>query len=606
MKKFFTSLAALALIAMSSIPSSAAEPEITVIAEADFTVVTAGTPEAPVDFPAYGEGSFSTLFPKWTQKSTVQAGGQILIKDGGSVATPSSNMSANGGTVRITAQVKAMDSYGGLVSCKVGYSSSSTVMLTDQEWHTIEVILSGGSSYSKVTVEPMLCASGLLVKSIKVDQSPAFIAAPVVYQPTQADGVSFTARWKAVSGATEYFLDVYTKNASGQKEYFTGYENKTVTGTSHKVTGLDPSKTYYYCMRATNGTGTSTNSEEIRVVKVITSLAAPTGLSATGDKTWIELHWNNVENAQSYLVDITRIEKLAAARDVEVVNEQFTKATQGTLSDIEFVMYADRYTSTPGWDGGELGTANGIMVLTPTTGYPAWLSTPALDLSNSNGAFTVKLNMAEGRWGTMYDGGTVEVMMVNAAGDTVQTKSVTIDSKDFKEYSVAMTGGVNGAKVVLRYAGEYKIFIDGMVVSQYCPAGTVVRSLAKSDETEVCYYRYTFEENANVTYEVVVQAAAETVSGGDIVWIYSNPCAPVAIDPNDQGVGSMTVDEVSVEIRNQNIVVTANAQAAIEVYTLTGACLLSVQVEAGSTILPVDATGVLLVKVDNKTYKVIL
>lgn len=606
MKKFFTSSAALALIAISSIPSSAAEPEITVIAEADFTVVTAGTPEAPVDFPAYGEGSFGTLFPKWTQKNTVQAGGQILIKDGGNVATPASNMSANGGTVRITAQVKAMDSYGGLVNCKVGYSSSSTVMLTDQEWHTIEVILSGGTSYSKVTVEPMLSASGLLVKSIKVDQSPAFIAAPVVYQPTQADGTSFTARWKTVSGATGYFLDVYTRNASGQKEYLSGYENKTVTGTSHKVTGLDPSKTYYYCMRVTNGTGTSANSEEIRVVKVLAYLAAPTGLNGDGYKTWIEFGWNSVEDAQSYVVDITRIETLATARDVDMLNEQFNKATEGTLENIEFVMYADRYTSDPGWDGAELGTANGIMVLTPTTGYPSWLSTPALDLSNSNGAFTLKLNMAEGRWGTMSMGGNVDVMVVNAAGDTVQTKSVAIDTKGFKEYTVAMTAGAKGAKVVLRYAGEYKIFIDGMVISQYCPAGTMVRSLAKSDETEACSYRYTFEENPTVTYSVTVQAAAETVNSGNITWIYSNPSEPLNIDPNHGGIESMTADGTGIEVINGNITVTTDAESTVAVYTLTGSCLLSTQVNAGTTVLPVNTTGVLLVKVNDKTYKVIL
>ncbi len=596
----------MALTAMSSIPSSAAEPEITVIAEADFTVVTAGTPEVPVAFPVYGDGAFGTLFPKWTQSNTMQAGGQILIKDGGNVATPSLNMSANGGTVRITAQVKAMDSYGGLVSCKVGYSSSSTVMLSDREWHSIEVILSGGTSYSKVTVEPMLSASGILVKSIKVDQSPAFIAAPVVYQPSQADGTSFTARWKAVSGATGYFLDVYTRNASGRKEYIAGYENKSVTGTSHNVAGLDPAKTYYYCMRATNGIGTSANSEEIRVVKVITSLAAPSGVNGHGDKTWIEVGWNKVENAQSYVVDITRIEKLAAARDVDMLNEQFTKATQGTLSDIEFVMYADRYTSTPGWDGAELGIANGIMVLTPTTGYPAWLSTPALDLSNSNGAFTLKLNMAEGRWGTMYSGGTVDVMVVNAAGDTVQTKSVTIDAKDFKEYTVAMTGGTNGAKVVLRYAGEYKIFIDGMVISQYCPAGTMVHSLAKSDETEALSYRYTFEENATVIYSVTVQAAAETVSSGDITWIYSNPSEPVVIDPNDGGVDGITANEESVTAHNDKIVVTANTQTTVNVYTLTGACLMSTPITAGTTALSVNASGVLIVRIGSKTYKVIL
>ena len=59
------------------------DAEITVLAEADFTTLTQGSPEEPVAFPSYGTGSFSNLYPSWYSGSVKQAGGQLLIGDGG-------------------------------------------------------------------------------------------------------------------------------------------------------------------------------------------------------------------------------------------------------------------------------------------------------------------------------------------------------------------------------------------------------------------------------------------------------------------------------------------------------------------------------------------
>ena len=72
---------------------------------------------------------------------------------------------------------------------------------------------------------------------------------PVVPVATAATGVgstSFTANWNAFSGASYYLLDV---SLSSSFSTFV-LQNTVTTATSYVVTGLTPSTTYYYRVRA--------------------------------------------------------------------------------------------------------------------------------------------------------------------------------------------------------------------------------------------------------------------------------------------------------------------------------------------------------------------
>lgn len=86
--------------------------------------------------------------------------------------------------------------------------------------------------------------------------------APVASAPTGVTGTGFNAIWSSSANATGYKLDVATD--AGFASILTDYNNLDVpSGLSVAVTGLVANTTYYYRVRAYNGTGTSASSNTI-------------------------------------------------------------------------------------------------------------------------------------------------------------------------------------------------------------------------------------------------------------------------------------------------------------------------------------------------------
>jgi hypothetical protein len=92
----------------------------------------------------------------------------------------------------------------------------------------------------------------------------------------------FTANWNAVSNAAGYRLDVYVSKKRSVYNYVSGYQNLDVGNvTNLSVTGLNPSTTYNYRVRAYNASGTSGNSNVISLTTVAnTATPSPTPSSS--------------------------------------------------------------------------------------------------------------------------------------------------------------------------------------------------------------------------------------------------------------------------------------------------------------------------------------
>ena len=606
MKKFLHLFVVAFFCAIAS-SASAAEGDVTTVLEADFTQFKEGSPESPVAFPNYGTGSFSTYFKGWTTSKIGQGGGSLHIADGGYIQTASLNLSANDGISKVTLRVRAVDSYGGLVKIGIGYSpaNSTTQMLEGNTWNEISVILGGGTSSSRVRVEPMLSASGIAIEWLKVEKSENFYPAPTAGQPNQADDTSFTATWSSVTGVTAYYIDVYSYNDKNEKVYFLKNEDCGILR-SKKVTGLDPSTTYYYVVRAAKGAVVSADSNEIEVVKVIYNIDTPDTSDATVKEGKATFSWQPVKYADYYIVRLNRYTTLTADTDVKLLSEDFSGVKEGTLGNIEFTYNykLDNYTKTPGWDGDNLGLADGNMVLTPFGGDTAYLKTPALELGSNNGAFNVTCKLAEGAFGSFHSGNTALLSLINAAGDTLETRQITL-KENFNTYKEAFTKGANGAYIAISYKGDYKLFIDEITVEQPKKAGEVVSEIFGITDTEETSYTLDAPA-ANVKIGYTVTAVGRTVRAGQITDIASDPSKEKFIEATS-AIGEIEGDSLTVATAgNGMIAVTAAEAISLTVYDLTGLTLYSGTVAPGRTLIETGLSSLVIVKAGSRTFKLAL
>ena len=514
--------------------------EVVSILEENFNAFTEGSETAPAstDISSGYTGKLKTTLTGWSGSKVYEAGGSLKIGDNGYLQTANTDMSANGGNLKITFRVKAIDTTGGAIQLLLNstYSTTATVYVYDNKWTTMEVIVGGGKDNGYLRIKPYLMASGMLIDSLKIEASEAFIGAPEATQPTQADGTSFTATWKAVAGATSYMLDVYTKNGS-TKEYF--LQNEVVSGTTKKVENLDASKKYFFAVRAQKNEYVSNYSNEIRVVKIIRSLNTPVAKEATGiTDASFTANWEPVNDAEGYEVALYKAETLKKDSMVNMLHDDFSGFKEGTLSVPSYPSnYSlDDYTSVPGWSGSNTVCANGYFGISPYAGQPGYICSPAIDLSKNNGKFKVTMKAACNYYGT-YKEDSVKIYIYNGNNEKIDSTTLMVEGR-FAEYSFESEKGTGETYIYISYDNKgsyYKFFIDEIAVAQELAAGEVVTSwLGNTDVENVTSYTFEVPFEEGVSYAYYVAAYAPTVGGSTytgyyITYIYSSNSNKVTV-----------------------------------------------------------------------------
>lgn len=128
------------------------------------------------------------------------------------------------------------------------------------------------------------------------------VPAPTATAATSVGQNSFTANWRAVTGANAYHLDVSTSSSFSSR--LSGYNDANMyTSTSCNVVGLGSGSTYYYRVRAYSGSTASSNSNTITVLTIPgnPTVNPPTGISSSG----FTANWNQMNGATGYYLDVS-------------------------------------------------------------------------------------------------------------------------------------------------------------------------------------------------------------------------------------------------------------------------------------------------------------
>jgi hypothetical protein len=125
-------------------------------------------------------------------------------------------------------------------------------------------------------------------------------ATPAINAATGVGQTGFTLNWSAVTGATEYRLDVSQDNFT---TFLTGFNDKSITGTSDALTGLTAGLAYQYRVRSRNSAGISPSSDASEQLTLPQTPIAqePTQITALKFKA----NWTAVANVTDYLLDVT-------------------------------------------------------------------------------------------------------------------------------------------------------------------------------------------------------------------------------------------------------------------------------------------------------------
>jgi hypothetical protein len=313
--------------------------------------------------------------------------------------------------------------------------------------------------------------------NFKVASAPTFSAvllpvAPATPTFASVTATGFTVNWDAVTGATDYRLDVATD--SGFTSFVSGYSDLTVASNSQAVTGLTPNTAYHARVRAVNATGTSANSTTAS--QTTAQLPAPVAIAADPiGAVGFTANWNAVSGATGYELEWRGL--VATSDDFSDSNFTANPAWSGNTSNFAVSTAATLPSGTAATDGFFLASNASVgnaTLTTPSTETSEWrfsLGSPTFNGSSANffgvilmssAAVTGDPTAVAANWNGYYlkvgvDNATDPIELWRRSG-TTSTKVGDFPSSP--NFAIgALAAGIN-VRVTRSVAGVFELFTD--------------------------------------------------------------------------------------------------------------------------------------------------
>ncbi len=237
--------------------------------------------------------------------------------------------------------------------------------------------------------------------------------APAAATATNIAATSFTANWGSSSGATGYRLDVST--SSNFATFVTGFNDLDVGNVlSRSVTGLTAGTTYFYRVRAYNGSGPSGNSSTITLTTLAGTPAPPNATVASSiTANSFTANWGISSGATGYRLDVSTSNTFATFvtgfNDLDVGNVT-NRSVTGLSSNTQYFYRVRAYNGT-----GTSGNSN--TVTATTTGTCSYSLNPtSQNFSSSAGNSTVQVTTQAGCFWTAVSNSFADIFAPFDAG----------------------------------------------------------------------------------------------------------------------------------------------------------------------------------------------
>ena len=627
----------------------------------DFSLLTTGSIEEPdyatnviaddYEYPWWNMKDGYTLQPGWGSNFMYPAGGHAYLDANSStwearLSSPVLDGTANGGVCALRFDARTLaGATSDFLLVQVAETNNygpSWDILADgvcptvtEEWQTFEIVVQnvGPTSFFHII------ASGgveIILDNISIFQYDLFVGIPELNKHTNYTGTTFDVSWSAVEGADSYLVNVYSVNEmTGAVSYL--YQDEPVMGTEWTVTEAVSGQTYYYTVRAVKGEYVSLESIPVEIY----DLEAPEMYAASeiDEKGYYVASWNDVPSAEIY--NYRAYADRVAAEDGAMVltdeNLNGLSETDGskptrTIENPDYMVY-DEYFITEGNQGG-WKIRNGA----PCVDYivlDAWhyingngdaaLISPELDLSKNGGE--VKLNVS--LWGELTEGwdwndnwcefqtecAVALFVWDEELGDYNQADLQYISDveEDWNDFELTIKGATDRSIIGLfAVRAEGNLYIDNVKLTQDYKAGEIFRDpffakmLSVDTEAEVTIParcagadiwhhvaagKVNYEsDGVNTTMHVLESKYSELEKVGT---------APTT------SVENVALVNATARVANGVLRIANPAAETVNVYDLAGKLVYTNASGSQQLDVVLPANGVYMVKVGNKTIKVI-